>query len=77
LVHPTPAGDWFSAAVYSAGNPYGVDEDLLFSFPLRADGQGHWEIVTGLSLSDYAKGRIKITENELKEERDAVKPMLG
>lgn len=77
LITPTAKGDWFSAAVFSAGNPYGVDENLMFSFPLRADGKGNWEIVEGVSLSDYAKGKLKNTEKELLEERDAVLAMIG
>jgi len=76
LLTPTPTGDWFSAAVPSAGNPYGVDEDLIFSFPLRTKGDGNYELVTGLELSDFAKGKIKITEDELKEERAMVQDLL-
>lgn len=36
LVTPTPAGDCFSTAVCSDGNPYGVKEGLIFSFPCRS-----------------------------------------
>src|SRR5262249_45987738 len=35
LRQPTPAGDWFSAAVASDGS-YGVPEGLVSSFPLRS-----------------------------------------
>jgi len=77
LINPTPSGDWFSAAVYSAGNPYGIDENLVFGFPLRSDGKGNWEIVENLEISEYALGKVKSTENELKEEREAIADMLG
>jgi len=76
LITPTAAGDWFSAAVYSAGNPYGVDENLMYSFPLRTDGKGGYEIVEGLKLSDYAKGKIQASEAELQGEREGVLHLL-
>lgn len=38
LVVPTPKGDFFSMAVCSDGNPYGVQEGLWFSFPCTSNG---------------------------------------
>lgn len=76
LITPTPEGDWFSAAVYSAGNPYGIDENLFYSFPLRSTGNGDYEIVSGLELSEYALGKAKASEAELQEEREAVTDLL-
>ena len=35
LVIPTAPGDSFSTGVISDGNPYGVREGLVFSFPCR------------------------------------------
>ena len=72
----TPAGDFFSAGVYSDGS-YGIDEGLMFSFPMRSDGQGCLEIVQGLELSDFARAKIKATEDELKEERAVIADLLG
>ena len=63
---PTKPGDWFSVAVCSPG-AYGVSAGLIYSFPIRSDG-ARWEIVSGLSLTDFAKSKIVATENELKEE---------
>ena len=77
LITPTPDGDWFSAAVLSDGNPYGIEDGIMYSFPLRADGNGNWEIVAGLDLSDYAKGKAQASADELLSEREAVKDMLG
>lgn len=77
LINPTPGGDWHSVAVYSQGNPYGVDQDLLFSFPIRTKADGSWEMVEGLSLSDYAKGKVAATENELLEEKEAVADLFA
>lgn len=76
LVTPTPEGDWFSAAIASDGNPYGIQDGLIFSFPLRSTGKGDFEIVKGLELSDYAKGKLKITEEELVSERNDVVSMM-
>jgi malate dehydrogenase len=75
FMHQTPAGDWFSAAVVSDGS-YGIEEGLIFSFPLRSDGAGGYEIVQGLPLSDFAREKITLTLNELREERDVVADLL-
>ncbi len=76
LITPTAEGDWFSAAIPSDGNPYGIEEGIMYSFPLRTDGKGNVEIVEGLDLSDYAVGKAKATEAELLEEREAITDLL-
>jgi malate dehydrogenase len=75
LEKPTAAGDWFSAAVPSDGS-YGIPEGLIFSYPLRSNGE-RYEIVQGIKLNDFAQVKLDITRKELEEERDAVKNMLG
>lgn len=75
VLRPTPQGDWFSGAIYAAGNPYGVPGDLIFSFPLRSTGSGV-RMVEGLELSDYARQKLAVTTDELREERDAVAELL-
>jgi malate dehydrogenase len=69
-VNGTPADSWTSAAIVSDGS-YGVPEGLISSFPVRAKG-GKWEIVQGLDVSDFSRGRIDASVGELVEERDAV-----
>ena len=76
LITPTPDGDWFSAGVASEGNPYGIGDNLIYSFPLRTDGMGGYEIVSGLELTDYAVGKLKASEEELVDERGAVTDLL-
>lgn len=76
LIHPTTEGDWFSAAVPSECNPYGVADGLIYSFPMRSDGMGRVELVSGLDLSQYAIGKIRETEEELKSEREAISDLL-
>lgn len=74
LTTPTPEGEWYSVAVCSTGD-YGVEKGIMTSFPIRTTATG-WEIVQGVSLSEFSKGRIDGTINELKEERDLVKELL-
>ena len=76
LITPTAEGDWFSAAIPSEGNPYGVADGLIYSFPLRSDGNGRVKTVTGLDLSKYALGKIRGTEDELMSEREAISDLL-
>jgi len=64
-------GKWVSMGVFSKGNPYGVDEDLIFAFPIICEG-GDWKIVEGLEISAYSREMIKKTEAELQGERAAV-----
>src|ERR1017187_5902207 len=74
LTHPTPAGDWFSAAVRSDGS-YGIEKGLIFSYPIRSNGRD-FEIVQGVPLNDFSKSKIAATENELKEEKSLVADLL-
>lgn len=74
IITPTAAGDVFSAAVYSDGS-YGVDEGLIYGYPLKSDGN-NWEIITDWSHDEFAQEKMQITLDELKAERDAVKDLL-
>jgi malate dehydrogenase len=76
LYTPTPAGHWFSSGVYSAKNPYGIDENLIFSFPCRSKGDGSYEIVEGVKWNDFLRERIKLSEKELLEERELVSHLM-
>jgi malate dehydrogenase len=72
---PTADGDFVSMAVPSDGS-YGVPEGIISGFPVRTDGKGTYEIVQGIELSDYAKGKLQTSVDELTEEREAVSEML-
>lgn len=65
--------DWVSMAVVSDGS-YGVPEGLISSFPVTTR-DGNWEIVQGLEIDDFSRGRIDASTAELAEERDAVKEL--
>ncbi len=72
-VNGTPAGSWTSAAIMSDGS-YGVPEGIISSFPVTSSG-GEWEIVQGLEIDDFSRGKIDASVAELVEERDAVREL--
>lgn len=74
---PTPAGDCMSAGVVSDGNPYGVPGGLIYSFPLQTSDGKTWSFVEGFAIDDDARKRIDASAQELVQERDAVKDLLG
>lgn len=74
LTTPTPAGDWNSVAVWSDGS-YGIEKDLITSFPIRTEDGKTWQIVQDLPVNEFSRSKIEITINELKEERDAVREL--
>ena len=71
----TAADDWTSMAVPSDGS-YGIDKGLMYSFPVRCKG-GDYEIVQGLAVDEFSRSRMTATENELKEERDAIQKLVS
>jgi malate dehydrogenase len=75
FLQKTPEGDWFSAAVPSDGS-YGIDEGLIFSFPLTSNGAGGYTIVHGLSWSGFAREKIAETLHELHDEKSVVADLL-
>ena len=75
MISKTPEDNWFCAAVPSDGS-YGVDDGLMFSFPLRSDGNGNWSIVQGLPHDDFAKEKIQATLEELRHEKSLVEDLL-
>lgn len=71
----TDDNDWVSMGVYSQGQ-YGITEGLIYSFPCTCKN-GDWQIVEGLDVSsDFSQQKMKATETELIEERDAVSHLL-
>lgn len=71
----TRSGDIFNAAIISDGS-YGVAEGVFSGFPLISEGNGIIHIARDFNLSEFAKSKIKITSNELLEERELVKDLL-
>jgi len=71
----TPEGDWTSMAVPSDGS-YGIKEGVIYSYPVVCKN-GDYEIVQGLSISEFSRKRMDATDAELREEREGVKSLLG
>ncbi|HKN45881.1 MAG TPA: malate dehydrogenase, partial [Propionibacteriaceae bacterium] len=69
----TPEGDWVSMAVPSDGS-YEVPEGLISSFACTVS-DGAYQIVQGLKINDFSRGKIDSSVAELGEERDAVRAL--
>ena len=69
----TAPGDWVSMAIPSDGS-YGVPEGLISSFPCVCK-DGKYEIVQGLDIDAYSRGKIDASTGELAEERQAVRDL--
>lgn len=76
LITPTPEGDWYSSAICSDGNPYGIADDLMFSFPCRTTAEGKVEIVKDVNWNDFLSGKIRASERELMDEKDCVADLM-
>lgn len=76
IVYPTEKGNWFSSGVLSTGNPYGINDDLVFSFPCFSHGEGKYEIISDLSMNEFLESKLQATEKELIEERDLIRETL-
>jgi malate dehydrogenase len=72
--HGTPDGEWSAMAVPSDGS-YGIPEGLVYGFPCVCK-DGKWEIVQGLEIDEFSRGRMDATAKELAEEAEAVKDLV-
>ncbi len=74
-VFGTRDGDWVSMGLASDGT-YGIPEGVMYGYPAVCK-DGRIEIVKGIEVSDFSRGRMQATLKELTEERDAIKHLLG
>ncbi|WP_068877328.1 malate dehydrogenase [Phenylobacterium sp. CCH9-H3] len=65
-----------SVAVSSEGR-YGFAEGVWAGMPVKTTAPGAYEVITSYEMDDFAKSKIKITNDELIGERDTVKDMIG
>jgi len=71
----TPNGDWVTMGIPSNGS-YGIPEGVIYGLPVTCkDGQYH--IVEGLDINEFSRARMMATYNELLEERESIKHLLG
>ena len=68
-------GKWVSMGVHSAGNSYGIDEDIIFSFPIICEN-GQWKEISGLQVSEFSRERLTATQDELLQEKAAIADLL-
>lgn len=68
------SGKTVSMAIHSDGS-YGVEQGLIYSFPVSCDN-GSYQIVQDLAINQLSQELMNKTEQELKEERDAVADLL-
>ena len=73
-VHGTADGDWTSMVVPSDGS-YGIPEGLMYSFPVTCKN-GDYQIVQGLDIDAFSRGKMDATRKELEEEKAAIAKIL-
>ncbi|WP_084395609.1 malate dehydrogenase [Henriciella aquimarina] len=71
----TEDGDWVSMGIPADGS-YGIEPGVIYGYPCTCK-DGKYEIVQGLEINEFSRGRMDATEKELREEREAVKDLLG
>lgn len=76
IYEPTKEGEWYTSAVCTDDNPYGIEENLIFGFPLKTNKNGIYEIIKSIEWNFFIKERIAITQKELLEERACILQLL-
>lgn len=76
LYGTTESGNSVSMGIISNGE-YGIEKGLVYSYPVQHCITGsRIRVVPNLSINEFSEEKIKLTEKELKEERDAVAHLL-
>lgn len=63
-------------AVPSDGS-YNVPKGLVFSFPVTISKSGEYAIVQGLPMNNFARDKMKLTIQELEQEKEAVMALIN
>ena len=71
----TLEGDWVSMGIPSDGS-YGISPGIIYSYPVTCRG-GQYQVVQNLGIDEFSRLKLQATEQELREERDGVKDLLG
>ena len=74
-VNGTPVGDWTTMGIPSDGS-YGIPEGVIYGYPVTC-ANGSFQIVQGLEISDFSRARMDASLQELIEEREGVKDLIG
>ena len=68
-------GQIVSMAIPSDGS-YDIAPGIMYSYPVICEN-GSYRIVEDLEISDFARERMQATENELRDEREAVAHLMS
>jgi malate dehydrogenase len=68
-------GKWVTMGIASDGS-YGIPDGTIYGFPVTCTG-GKYQMVKGLEIDEFSRGKMDATLKELMEERDGVKHLLG
>lgn len=69
-------GKIHSVAVKSNG-AYGFNPDVWAGVPVKTTEPGSYEIIEGYDMDDFAQSKIQATNQELSDEREMVKDLIG
>jgi malate dehydrogenase len=69
------SGKWVTMGIASDGS-YGIPEGTMYGFPVTCAG-GKYQMVKGLEIDEFSRGKMDATLKELMEEREGVKHLLG
>lgn len=67
-------GKWVSMGVASDGS-YGIKPGVVYGYPVITKN-GQYEIVQGLEVDAFSRGKMDLTDKELREERAAIEDLL-
>jgi malate dehydrogenase len=74
-VFGTKKNDWTSMGIPSDGS-YGIPEGVIYSYPVVCEN-GFYKIFQGLEINEFSKKKMKITYEELVEERALISHLLN
>ncbi|MCY4381517.1 MAG: malate dehydrogenase [Proteobacteria bacterium] len=72
----TPSSTPFSCAAYSTGNPYEINDGIVYSFPMVTTASGVTNIVSGYHHSEFLRQKMKVSQDELMVEKEAVADLI-
>jgi malate dehydrogenase len=67
-------GKWVTMGIPSDGS-YGIPEGVMYGFPVTTAG-GRYQMVKGLEIDAFSRGKMDATLKELEEERAAIAHLL-
>lgn len=68
-------GRWVTMGIASDGS-YGIPENIIYGFPVSCSA-GEYTMIKGLEIDDFSRAQMTNTLNELLEERNGIKHLLG